>query len=246
MARLKKLTQNGSVGIIYGENGTGKTTFALSGTGKKLLIDINEERGFTKIPGLESTEVETLDSYKEYALFMKNLESNLKGFDVVILDNMTQLENMYLRDKKPSKYSDWADYNSYLLNTVKALKNWAYRNNAQAWILCHQTHDDTKDYDDEILGSIVYPSLRPAVSSSIMGDMDYIFHTFIDGEEDTDDNNKTIVNEYYGVHIGVHRLYKTKCRGARPPKKYIDQEKTTRSKLMKNLTKTKKLNKEEK
>jgi hypothetical protein len=136
---------------------------------------------------------------------------------------------------KLKNFDQWNAFNKFLVDAVKVFKEYGVDNNVDIWFLAHQTYDADKNYDEDVLGSVVFPALRGKVQNDIMGAMDYIFHTYIDAETDIDEDNKTVINESYKVHIGVHHVFKTKLRGKAPNRKSIDQDKVSLEKLMKKI-----------
>lgn len=237
MARIKKPASvtSSNIGMIYGENGHGKTLWSLTGRGNILLVDLNNERGFKKIRTLGNAEVETIDDMKELKYFLDNIEKLAKDFDTIIIDNMTQLEQLFRNECNMSSFNDWKDLNSHIIETVYKLKQYAINSGTDLWFLAHQHYNDAKNYDEEILGSLVEPYIRDKVLTDVLGMMDYIFHVYIDGEEDIDDDGKTIVNEKYLVHVGIHHIFKTKLRGKKLPMKVIEQDKVSLQKLLEKI-----------
>lgn len=228
-----------NIGMIYGENGSGKTLWTLSGRGKVLLVDLNNELGFKQLSAdiLDKVEVEVLKNGGEYSKFISNLDKYTQGFDTIILDNVTQLEDMYRANNTMKAFKDWAKLNSFVTDSINDLKTHCIKEGKDLWVLAHQEYDESGNYDDESISSTVTPAIRKAVKNSLMGMMDYIFHTYIDGDTDIDDDNKTIFNEIYKVHVGLHHIFKVKCRGRAAAKKNIEQNKVSLEKLMMLLKK---------
>lgn len=239
MSRIKnpKSIKQSKCGIIYGENGHGKTHWALTG-GKTLLIDLNGEQGFIGSPNLDNVDVEVISSQREMDTFMSKLPQMVKGYELIIVDNITQLQTMKASNINFKTFKEWAVLNNYIIDTVAKFKEECKKQNVDIFFLAHQSRDEEREEQiGDLYCSTVFPYIRSSVAVEVMGMMDIIFHVFISVEETEDKDGNDILKPTYKVHLGLHDTFKTKCRGKKPPREVINQDKISLQKLLNYLKK---------
>lgn len=147
--------------MLYGAPGSGKTSLAIWGNTKKLLIDL--EKGSSRAMPNDYTDVWTPQSLGE---FLNELNSeNLKGYDTIVLDTLGRFIEMLV--KKHSGSGGVASQNTWSMVRRQVANWWDSLLNLNKHIIltAHGKLEEGGSYVPEILGK------SPAL---ILRDLDYV------------------------------------------------------------------------
>lgn len=230
--------------VFYGRSGTGKTTLAGTFPGPILLLDVRD-RGTDSILDVEDVDVFEVNSFDDYELAYYHLTKNPKGYKTVVIDTLSQLQQMVVEEvsrgkkKKSSKSAgawgtltkgDWGD-------VAGQMKTWitSYRNLKLNVVFIAQDRVSNFD-DDEEGGSLepeVGPQLSPSIAKHLNASVSTIGNTFIRTRHIIKEirvkgkkpRKKEITKIEYCLRIGPNPIYVTKTRKPRsiePPEVLVD------------------------
>lgn len=209
--------------LTYGRSGTGKTT--LCGTFPKPLLYLDvRDKGTKSIRGQQGIKVATIETWDQFLDAYWFLKNNPDKFKTVVVDNITQLQDLCLKHVKGGK------------DTVSKTSQQAWggvAENMKAWLLnfrdlpihvnfIAQDRMDSTDEDgddDNSLQPEVGPQVIPSVAKILNGSVDIITQTFIrQREKKTKVEGKIKTTEVveFCARIGPHPIFLTKFR--RDPK----------------------------
>lgn len=103
--------------IIYGQPGTGKTYTLSTLKGNTLLIDV--DYGTASLPKNMPISVVQPDSVEEVLMFLTSRD--LTAFDNVVLDNLSQLQNIFMAKYSAPEIQHWGKCSKLLMRVVDAL-----------------------------------------------------------------------------------------------------------------------------
>jgi len=171
--------------LCYGDQKTGKTVFGCSFPKPLLLIDVME-RGTDSVIDVDGVDVFNASSTQDLEDLYWELEGGTK-YKSVILDQMTGLQNMVIRemkDKKNQRADDVFSQRSY-----GQLGGWM-----QQWILnysllvdkgynvcflSHQKRIEAQEEDDDRLAPEVTTALTGSITNFLLGAVSVIGNQFI-------------------------------------------------------------------
>ena len=230
--------------VFYGRSGTGKTTLAGTFPGPILLLDVRD-RGTDSLLDVEDIDVFEVGSFDDYELAYYHLLKNPKGYKTVVIDTLSQLQQMVVEEisqgkkKKSNKAAgawgtltkgDWGD-------VAGQMKTWItnYRNLELnvVFIAQDRVSNAGDDEDDGALEPEIGPQLSPSVAKHLNASVSTIGNTFIRTrhiiKEVKRKGKKPIKKELtkieYCLRIGPNPIYVTKTRKPRsvePPSVLID------------------------
>ncbi len=211
---------------VYGRSGTGKTTFAGTAPKPLLILDVND-RGTISVKGQPETYVLSIEKWEDFEEAYWYLKSGNHNFQSVVIDTLTQLQDLAIRQVVGNESSDTV-ISRRAWGTVSALmKTWVlnFRDLPLCKIFICQdrittTSDDENDTDPEMIAPEVGPALSPSVARTLNAAVDVIGQTFIRERLTTVKTKKggekpKVVVEYC-MRIGPHARYLTKIRRAKP------------------------------
>lgn len=210
---------------VYGRSGTGKTTFAGTAPKPLLILDVND-RGTISVKGQPETYVLSIEKWEDFEEVYWYLKSGNHNFQSVVIDTLTQLQDLAIRQVVGEGSSDTV-ISRRAWGTVSALmKTWIlnFRDLSLCKIFICQdrltTSDDENDTDPEMIAPEVGPALSPSVARTLNAAVDVIGQTFIRERLTTvktkkgGEKSKVVVE--YCMRIGPHARYLTKIRRAKP------------------------------
>lgn len=106
-----------TMSIIYGQPGTGKTFTLSTLKGNTLLIDV--DYGTASLPKNMPITVVQPDSVEEVLMFLTSRD--LTAFDNVVLDNLSQLQNIFMAKYSAPEIQHWGKCSKLLMRVVDAL-----------------------------------------------------------------------------------------------------------------------------
>lgn len=192
-----------------------------------LLIDI-KDRGTGSVRNVKGLEVLEVDSYEEVEEAFWFLKANPKKYKTVILDHMTQLQQVVIEEvmagkkKKGNKnLGDWGTMTKQDWGEVSALMKSSvtnFRDLPMNVVFLAQDRVFNVDDADESVGEIdpeVGPRLSPATASHLCAAVSVIGNTFIRSRTKTikvDGKSKTKEVVEYCLRLGPSSAYITKIR----------------------------------
>lgn len=225
---------------IYGRSGSGKTTFAASFPKPILLIDIRDQ-GTDSIADHEDIDVVEIESWEQLEEVYYYLRDNPKKYKTVVVDTITQLQQLCLEDaigaktKDKSRVGDWGSMTRRDWGTVSGLmKDWIVnlRNLPLEVVFLAQekvttVDDDADDNPDNMITPEVGAHVMPSVRVVLNANVSVIGNTFIRLRRFKKEvKGKKISKEEtrYCLRIGPNPVYDTKIRKPKsvPPPAFIE------------------------
>ena len=230
--------------VFYGRSGTGKTTLAGTFPGPILVLDVRD-RGTDSIIDVEDVMVLPINTFDDYELAYYYLLKNDHGYKTVVIDTLSQLQQMVVEDisqgkkKKSSKAAgawgtltkgDWGD-------VAGQMKSWItnYRNLDLNVVFIAQDRTNYLDEDDdgEDIEPEIGPQLSPSIAKHLNASVSTIGNTFIRTRHVIKEvkrkgkkpKKKEVTVIEYCLRIGPNPIYVTKTRKPRsvkPPSVLVD------------------------
>lgn len=176
--------------MFYGRSGTGKTTLAGSFPGKKLLLDIKDV-GDDSLEGTPNIEVLDVTSWDEFEVAYWYLKKHPKEYDVLIIDTMSQLQQLAIRKvltdegKDADRAGDWGTMTKQMWGEVASLmKGWILHLRdlpMQVVFIAQDRVFNSGDDDDSSsdLAPEVGPGLSPSIAKTLNAAVHVVANTFI-------------------------------------------------------------------
>lgn len=171
--------------LCYGDQKTGKTVFACSFPKPLLLIDIMEE-GTDSVIDVDGVDVVPAESTQDMEDLYWMLEGKTK-YKSVVLDQMTGLQNLVIREMKEKKNQRADDVFSQ--RSYGQLGGWMqqwilnYRNlikhDKHVCFLSHQKRIEPQDEDDDRLAPEITTALTGSITNFLLGAVSVIGNQFI-------------------------------------------------------------------
>lgn len=206
--------------LAWGRPGTGKTTFGATFPGPILLLDIRE-KGTDSVSNVKGLKVGQITEWSEFESVYWYLNKGDHGFKTVIVDQVSQLQDLATSQaKKDAGKDEDADMSQRLFGqTASLMKTWLlnYRDlNEQGIHVVFLAHDRVSKGDetaggDDQLEPEVGPRVMPSVASFLNGLVKIIGNTYI-RENFAIVNKRKVRSVEYGMRIGPHAYYTTKVR----------------------------------
>lgn len=207
--------------LFYGRSGTGKTT--LAGTFPNcLFIDIGE-KGTDSLQGTDA-QVIRANEWDDIEDYYWELHGGNHKFKTVVIDSAHAMQGLAIKEakiranKKVTDQTSQKDFGQAGALMIQWMEH--YRDLMDLGIhvifLAHDrvTEVDTDDEDDGMIMPEVGPRLMPSVSSSLLGIVNVVGHTYI-REKITKSKKvgeKPSRQVDYCLRIGPHGYYATKIR----------------------------------
>jgi phage nucleotide-binding protein len=238
--------------LLYGPNGTGKTTCAGTFPGPVLVLDVNE-RGTRPLASSDgSRKKRSVDTFEMFVQAYWYLKAGKHPFKTVVVDNITTLQEVAMKYimKKEADFDlskdmdmptrrDWGGLS-------QILKTWLinFRNLKMNVVFIAQEKRD-KDEDLESDESSVYPQVTPSVKAILCAAVDVIGRTYV-SEATNSQTGKTVTK--FCLRLAPGPRYLTKIRlpiGAQTPKSISDPSYNKLKKIMDGEYRPKEITKEE-
>jgi len=147
--------------MIYGQSGTGKTTFALSSP-KTLLLDF--DNGVHRLESQHRTDVVQVRSFQDV---LSVLQEDLSDYKTVVVDTIGKMLDyiiIYVCGQKQPRIQDWGKINQIFSDFNRTL----YHSGKNVIYVAHR---DVRKEGDE---NVFVPALREKSYSSIVADLDLL------------------------------------------------------------------------
>jgi hypothetical protein len=225
LGQVKSLTNfiSTELYVVYGQQGSGKTTIGASAPEPILFINIRDS-------GLESAKTDNDDinafityTQPEDTMRYDNLIDELmkdNKYNSVVIDTFTQLQELEvdLRRKKSNRATitqqQWGDVSNAMKDRVVALKRLSEKK--IVIVNCQERKDEGQTGEDYELIPEVYPALIPSVSTNLCSNARGVLHTTIverDKEvKDKNGNTTTKKVQIYCVQPNGTGVYKGKIQ----------------------------------
>jgi hypothetical protein len=219
--------------LIYGRARTGKTRFAMTFRGRKLLIGTEDgTRSITKIKDAEFIQIESLSDFEEVIEILQTGD-----FQSATLDTAGGLQDMVLKDvldledmpvQKSWGMAKQQDWGTCAVQTKEHLRRFLTLADQgpkiDIVIVAHERNFDT-DSESELIFPTVGAALTPSVTGWLNANCDYICQTYLQEEVKQTHKSigvgkrkrtKTIERKTgkieYCLRIGPHPVYMTGFR----------------------------------
>ena len=212
---------------LYGRAGSGKTTLAATFP-KPILLDIGNEEGTDSVSDVNGLQVMRVTTWEEFEQMYWYLENGDHDFETVILDTVTQLQELAIREigaqnKKKDADGGWGSMTKQMWGEVATL--------LKTWITHYRALPDMNvvfigqerifnageeaDTEDGQIQPEVGPRMMPSVVSTLNAAVDVLAHCFIREKHTRKKvNGKTVEKRevQYCLRVGPHAFYTTKVR----------------------------------
>lgn len=206
--------------LFWGRSGTGKTTIAATFPQPGLLLDIRE-KGTDSVSNVKGLKVGQIDDWQQLEDVYWYLKKGNHGFKTVILDQVTQMQDLAMLAAKKDLGQENSEHVSKRMFGIAGglMKTWLlnYRDLIDDGIhVVFLAHDRVIRGDEDAGGEDqiepeVGPRLMPSVASFLNGAVKIIGNTYI-RETYTLKDKRKVRNVEYGMRIGPHAYYTTKVR----------------------------------
>ena len=169
----------GLVALIYGQEGSGKTTFASTAQDSRhgapvLFMDF--EGGTKSIRNRDDIDVWRIDSYYDIEKSVEYITSgkNDVPYKTIVVDSLSNIQEMivtHLTDKgKPGNFDTWNMNNDIMKGIVRDLKTFSEKTNTNVVITAlAQTREE-----EGTSGVVFVPKMSPGAAITIGGIVDMI------------------------------------------------------------------------
>lgn len=219
---------------IYGRAGTGKTTLSGTFPGPILLLDLND-RGDDSVSDVDDLEVMDISDPDDLDDAYWYLKKNPGKFKTVVLDTVTQLQQMFVeriadrkkttkRGKRTQAAGDWGTMTKQDWGEVAAeMKNEITRFRDLPMEVVFLAQDRVfgaeEDDMDGLLEAEVGPRLSPSVNKHLCAAVHVIGNTFLRVKKlkkkvEKNGKEKVVTTEkiVYCLRVGPNPVYTTKVR----------------------------------
>ena len=176
--------------VIYGRSGSGKTTFAATFPKPMILLDINDQ-GTDSISDIEDIQVLQAEHWQDFELAYWYLKENPEEYKTVVIDTLSQLQELAINKILTEKYKDdedaksgWGSLTQREWGEVTSvMKTWIthFRNLPMEVVFIAQDRvfEVDEDNPETMLDPEVGPRLAPSVTSHLNASVHAIGNTFI-------------------------------------------------------------------
>lgn len=217
---------------IYGRSGSGKTTLAADFPKPMLYLDIRDEGtdSIADVEGIDVKEIEDFDDVEEVMLWLRR---NPKKYKTVVLDTMTQLQELVVQEVAESRKrklkgkqagefgtlqkQDWAEVSSKLKSIIIDYRDLPMEVVFIAQERVFNLDDEESDSADQ-LAPEVGPALMPSVKQVLNAAVTVVACAFVRRKTVTKEiKGKKVKREksVYALRLGPNPVYTTKVRKPR-------------------------------
>lgn len=207
-----KTIENPTINIlIYGESGTGKTTFAGSSNADFKPLFLSAEKGLLSIKdlGVDYIQIDTFDDFVSVSRDIKL--GKLEQYNTIVLDSLTALQRLCLRyvtgddvadfdDVKQAKMQDWGKLSALMEKILVFLRN-LDKNLIVTCLAEYHTNENTME-------TKILPQLQGSLRQNVAAIFDEVFYSFTvekTGEDGKQHTKYGICTANTGKSIGKDR-----------------------------------------
>lgn len=208
--------------VFYGRSASGKTTLAATFPKPLLLVDAQDE-GTDSISDVDGVHVYSPNTWDELDEVYWSLKENAQGFKTVVIDTITSVQNLLIREVCKPKGSkapgDWGTMTKAQWGEVSSrIKEWItnLRSLPMDVIFIAQDRVFNLDEEDSMEGVVdpeVGPNLSPATMRHLCSAVTVIGNTFLREKVTIDKKTKKRrTSQEYSIRLGPNAYYITKIR----------------------------------
>lgn len=224
--------ENHKTFVIYGPPGTGKTTFAGTFPGPICYVDIRDQ-GTGVLKGVKNVKVKRLEDLDDLEEVLFRLQKNKDGFKTVVLDTVSQLQQMMVEEhlagkklKKGKRPGDWGtmsmqDWGAVTGEMKKKIIDFRDLADDGMNVVFLAQQKISKEEAEESAGSgyVLQTTVGPSVSASVAevlnGSVAVVASTFNRVKRikrEVDGKKKTITKIEFCLRLGANPVYVSKVR----------------------------------
>lgn len=216
--RIRKVddVETGSVVLLYGRSGTGKTTIASTFPTPMLLIDIRED-GVDSVKGTPGVNVLEARNWDDVELAYWMLQSDPGEYETVVIDSISMAQTMLVEQVLEETGKDamtrqlWGEVSGRLQSLIMGLRDLPMN---VVFIAHDRARTSNEEEDGDQLDPEVGPALIPSVAKILNGAVKVIGNTYI-AEEVQQQGARITTKVEYRMRLGPHPIYITKVRSPR-------------------------------
>jgi phage nucleotide-binding protein len=205
---------------VYGRNGTGKTTFAASATGKTLIIDCNE-RGSLAVRDKQDIDFYPLEYWDQLDWIYWYLKAGQHEYTTVAIDTVTSLATIGMKwvlgdeySRDPSRDPQMPDKRHWgKLGEVMKTSIINFRNLPMNVVFCAQERTTTLEDEDGGTVQEIHPEISPSPRSTLLAAVDIIGRLYV---AETEKDGKKVSERR--MLVGPHPKYISKDRSGKLPR----------------------------
>lgn len=224
--------ENHKTFVIYGPPGTGKTTFAGTFPGPICYVDIRDQ-GTGVLKGVKNVKVKRLEDLDDLEEVLFRLQKNKDGFKTVVLDTVSQLQQMMVEEhlagkklkkgKRPGDWGtmsmqDWGAVTGEMKKKIIDFRDLA-DDGMNVVFLAQQKisreEAEEKEGSGYVLATTVGPSVSTSVAEVLNGSVAVVASTFNRVKrikKEVDGKKKTITKIEFCLRLGANPVYVSKVR----------------------------------
>jgi len=212
------LTEN-IVALLYGKASSGKTRTAATFPGRRLFLDINNEKGLKTVRKMKDIQFAKVQDFSDLQDMFWWLRKRKRDYGTIILDQITGLQDLAMKSVREHFRMDEDEPFQGFKKFGKLsgdMKQWlsSYRELSDFYnivFVAHQRSFDSEQGEGEIDPN-VSARVMPSIGSFIEGACDIIGHCYIGSVKSKNSKGKTVITPEYRMRIGPHPIYTTKIR----------------------------------
>lgn len=187
---ITKESEEFTKALIYGPNGTGKTTISGTFPGPRLILDINE-RGTKALVGTDGSSKRFIDTFELFQMSYWYLRAGKHPFKTVVLDNVTTLQELAMKfimgkeaiydsskDMDMPTKRDWGGLSQIMKRWLIDFRNLPMNVVFIAQDKRNDEGDVDLNTDDDDRDPTVFPAISKSARSILGGAVDVIGYTF--------------------------------------------------------------------
>jgi phage nucleotide-binding protein len=169
--------------LIYGYQGTGKTVLSAQAQevpAMRNVLFLNTEKGLMSVADrddIAAVDIEDASQVEEVFWWFANGAEQVKGFNTVVIDSITELQELDLEKRSKSKGGKrtldmYGDSTSYIKRIVRQFRDLKALN-----VILVALPTELTDEDGAVIG--LGPMLTGKLAASVMGYMDAVWYLYV-------------------------------------------------------------------
>lgn len=187
--------------VVYGFNGSGKTTFAGEGQLRTVLLDCGDAGAITLRKKAKNIKIVKVTGVIHFLDVVADLCAHSGDHDLVVVDTMTGLQSKALKEVKPKRSFDmnrrkWGQVSARIIECISELD--MYPND-----LIYLVQEKKRGMSEESDQETTSPALMPSIKGFLNGLVDWTGWLSVeDGDNDEKGNPTTI--RYLDFRVSEH------------------------------------------